>query len=75
MKNKPIHLFSENNKIKIEKLLISEKNRELYSEFGLIENTKAVILWKSGKKIILKIGENKLALSERAAENILASLI
>ena len=74
MKIKPIYLFDENDTVKIEKILISEEHRESYSAFGLSENTKAVILWKSGKKLILKAKENKLALSERAAEIILASL-
>ena len=74
MKIKPIYLFDENDTVKIEKILISEEHRETYAAFGLSENTKAVILWKSEKKIILRTGENKLALSERAAEIIFASL-
>ena len=72
MKNKPIYSFDENDVVKIEKLL---SNEEIYPTLGFSKDAEAVILWKSGKKIILKIGENKLALSERAAENILASLI
>ena len=75
MKNQPICFFNENDVVKIEELLTDEENGKIYQSFGLEKNIKAFILWKSGKKIILKIGENKLALSERAAEKILASRI
>lgn len=75
MKSQPICFFNENDVVKIEKLPTDKENGKIYQSFGLNKETTAVILWKSGKKIILKIGENKLALSENAAEKIFASLI
>ena len=75
MKIKPIYSFDENDVLKIEKLPTDKKSEEIYQRFGLSKNTQTVILWKSGKKIILRTGENKLALSERAAEKIYASKI
>ena len=75
MKIKPIYLFDENDAVKIEKLLTDKENEEIYQTFGLFKDVQAVILWKSRKKIILRTGENKLAISERAAEKILASLL
>lgn len=75
MKNQPICFFNENDVVKIEKLPTDEENGKIYQSFGFSKKTEAVILWKSGKKIILKIKENKLAISARAAEKIFASLI
>ena len=73
MKAKPIHLFNQNDTVKIEKLLFEKEDRETFQALGILQGAQAEILWKSGKKIILKTEENKLALSERAAETILAS--
>lgn len=75
MKPEPIYSFNENDVVKIKKLPTDEKNGEICPNFRLFKNAKALILWKSGKKIILKIEENKFALSERASEKILASKI
>ena len=75
MKNQPICFFNENDVVKIEDLPTDEENGKIYRDFGLEKDMKVFILWKSGKKIIVKIEENTLALSERAAEKILASRI
>ena len=75
MKPEPIYSFNENDVVKIKKLPTDEKNGEICPNFRLFKNAKALILWKSGKKIILKIEENKFALCERASEKILASKI
>ena len=75
MKSQPICFFNENDVVKIEDLPTDEENGKIYRDFGLEKDMKVFILWKSGKKIIVKIEENTLALSERAAEKILASRI
>ena len=75
MKIKPIYLFEENDVVKIEKLTVNEENGENHQSLGLKKGAEALILWKSGKKIILKIGKNKLAIVERTAIKILASLV
>ena len=75
MKSQPICFFNENDVVKIEDLPTDEENGKIYRDFGLEKDMEVFILWKSGKKIIVKIGENTLALSGRAAEKILASRI
>lgn len=75
MKSQPICFFHKNDVVKIEKLPTDKENEKIYQSFGLEKDKKVLILWKSGKKIILQTEENKLALSESAAEKILASLI
>lgn len=71
----PIYSFNENNKIKVEKLCLERETAEEYQKMGIKIGAQALILWKSGKKIILKISENKIAISERAAEMIFVSEI
>ena len=75
MKSQPICFFNENDVVKIEELPTDEENGKIYQSVGLKKEMQVLILWKSGKKIILKTEEHKLALSERAAEKILASLL
>ena len=75
MGTRAIHLFSKNDIIKIEKVSVERENQELYQNFGIRQGAEALILWKSKGKIILKTEKNKLAISKRAAEKILASLL
>ena len=72
MTAKPLHTFGKNDKITIRKLLIYNKKREIFEAMGLYEGCEAEIIFKHGKKIILKIGNTKLALTEKISENILA---
>ena len=75
MKSKPLCFFEANDVIQIEKLPTEEETSKAYQRLGLEEGTEATILWKSKGKIILKTKENKLAISKRAAEKIIASLL
>ena len=75
MKSKPLCFFEENDVIRIEKLPSEQDENAFYQTLGLEKGTEAMILWKSKGKIILKTKENKLAISKRAAEKILASLL
>ena len=75
MKSKPLCFFEENDVIRIEKLPSEQEENAFYQTLGLEKGTEAMILWKSKGKIILKTKENKLAISKRAAEKILATLL
>ena len=75
MRIQPIYFFDENDKIKIEKLPEESETEAFFQKFGLYPGAEALILWKYGKKIILKISENKIAISERAGKIIYASKI
>lgn len=75
MKSKPLCFFEENDVIRIEKLPSEQEETAFYQTLGLEKGTEAMILWKSKGKIILKTKENKLAISKRAAEKILATLL
>lgn len=69
---KPLYDFAEGDIVTVKRITASGKKRRLYEAFGILEETRLKIFLVSGKKVILKIGVTKLALSGASANEILA---
>ncbi len=70
-----IYCFDENDKIKVVKIEVSEKRRQLYECLGIYEGAILTIFFKCKKNLIVKLDEKKIALSKEASEEIFAERI
>ena len=62
----------KNDEIIVKKLQTSPSRRNFYASIGIFEGTKLQIFFKNKKYLIIKTNTIKLALSEKAAEEIFA---
>ena len=70
---RPIQFLSKNNKIIICKLLVCDEERRTLASLGIREGAVAEIFLKEKRKMILKVGTTKIALSENICMNIFGS--
>ena len=71
----PIYLLNENDKCKVIKLRTNPSKKRFYEAIGIFEGAELFIFFKNHENLILKIGENKFALSRSAAKEIFAEKI
>lgn len=64
--------FSEGDILRISEILAVPERRRLYEAFGIFEGADIGIFLISGKKVIIKAGHTKLALSAKAASELSA---
>ncbi|MBQ8496109.1 MAG: hypothetical protein IJ489_01475 [Clostridia bacterium] len=65
-----IYCFDKNDKIEIKKIDTTPEKRKIYEKSGILEGAILEIFFKYQKYLIVKIGENKFALSAEATKEI-----